>query len=370
MTNDSKTTLASAYVKALLRDTKTYIRSSAPRLITVGYANNDDPEIRLQVQDYFNCGPDDERIDFFGINLYEWCGDSATYHTSGYFDRTADIASYSIPVFLSEYGCNLISPRTFPEVKAIFGPDMTSTWSGGIVYEWSQEKNSYGLVQINPDNSVSLLPDFQTLKAAMSSIHPTGVSMDSYNEQRPHSVCPAITATWEPSSNLPLFPSSEACDCMMSSLVCVASELALSTPSRMAMEFSTLCGMTSCEHIGTDGRAGLHGKYSFCSPNQKLAFLYNQYYSSVGQSQSSSCHFNGMAKLSTAARLSDEGCAAPQGIYTKSFTKRAVPHASDAVSRQEKSALGLTALAALAAFIMWGRTLKCIKIWSDWLLGK
>jgi hypothetical protein len=351
VTNDSKTTPASAYVKALLRDTKAYIRSSAPRLIPVGYANNDDPEIRLQVQAYFNCGPNEERADFFGINLYEWCGDNTTYQTSGYVDRTADIASYSIPVFLSEYGCNVVSPRAFHEVKSIFGLDMTSTWSGGIVYEWSQQENNYGLVQINTDNSVTLLPDFQALKGAMSSIHPAGVNMDLYYEQRPHSACPAITATWEPSANLPLHPSSETCDCMMSSLVCVASEQALSTSDKLGKEFDTLCSMTNCEHIDTDSKTGVHGKYSFCSPTQKLAFLYNQYYSSTGQSQPSACHFNGMAKLSTPARLSDEGCAAPQGIQTKSFTKRAAPHASDAVSHQEKPALGLTAIAALAAFI-------------------
>ncbi|KAK3810420.1 MAG: Glucanosyltransferase-domain-containing protein [Linnemannia elongata] len=315
VTNDSKTTAASAYVKALLRDTKAYIRSSSPRLIPVGYANNDDPEIRLQIQDYFNCGPDDERVDFFGINLYEWCGDSTTYQTSGYVDRTDDISSYSVPVFLSEYGCNLVSPRTFPEVKSIFGLDMTNTWSGGIVYEWSQEENKYGLVQINSDNSVSLLPDFQALKTAMSSVRPASVNMDAYNEQRPHSACPAITPIWEPSANLPLTPSSEACDCMMSSLGCVASEQALSASDSLGTELNTLCGMTSCEHIGTDGKTGVHEKYSFCTPTQKLAFLYNEYYSSAGQSQPSSCHFNGMAMLSTAARPSDEGCAAPQGIH-------------------------------------------------------
>ncbi|KAF9149088.1 1,3-beta-glucanosyltransferase gas1 [Linnemannia schmuckeri] len=188
VTNDNKTTAASTYVKALLRDTKAYIHSSAPRLSPVGYANNDDPEIRLQVQDYFNCSSDDERVDFFGINLYEWGGDSTTYQTSGYIDHTADISSYSVPVFISEYGRNLVSPRTFPEVVSIFGPDMTNTWFGGIVYEWSQKDNNYGLVEINVDNSVSLLSDFQALKTAISSVRPTGVNMDAYNEQRPHSV--------------------------------------------------------------------------------------------------------------------------------------------------------------------------------------
>ncbi|KAF8944199.1 1,3-beta-glucanosyltransferase gas1 [Haplosporangium gracile] len=193
---------------------------------------------------------------------------------------------------------------------------MTNTWFGGIVYEWSQEDNNYGLIQINADNLVSLLPDFQALKAVMSSVRPTGVNIDAYNEQRPHSACAAITTTWEPSGNLSLTPSSEACDCMMSSLGCVTSEQALSASDSLGTELNTV------------------------------------YYSSVGQAQPSSCHFNGIAMLSTAAKPSDEGYAVLQGVQTSSLiTKRAVPHTFNAVSRQERSTLDLTAMTALAALI-------------------
>ncbi|KAF9128265.1 1,3-beta-glucanosyltransferase gas1 [Mortierella sp. 14UC] len=315
VTNDSKTTPAGAYVKALLRDTKAYIRSSASRLILVGYANNDDPEIRLQVRDYFNCGADDEH----------WYGEGATYQSSGHVDRTADISSYSVPVFLSEYGCNLVSPRTFPEVKSIFGPDMTNTWSGGIVYEWSQEENNFGLVQINNDNSGSRLPDFNNFKVVMSSIRPIGVNMDAYNEQRPHSACPPITATWEPSANLPLTPSSEACDCMMSSLGCIASEQALSASDSTGSEFNALCGMPLVNTLTLMAR--------------RLAFLYSQHYSSVGQSQPSSCHFNGMAVLSIATRPSDEGCAAPLGVQAAALSKRGLLKHQMQLFRTKRGAL-------------------------------
>ncbi|KAF9079310.1 1,3-beta-glucanosyltransferase gas1, partial [Mortierella sp. AD031] len=258
------------------------------------------PEIRLQVQDYFNCEKDDERVDFFGINLYEWYGEGTAYQTSGYVDRTADISSYSVPVFLSEYGCNLAAPHTSPEVRSIFGPDMTNTWSGGIVYEWSQEENNYGL-------------------AALSSIRPTGMNMDAFNEQRAPSACPATIATWEPSINLPLTPSSEACNCVVSSLSRVTSEQALSVSDSVGTKLNTLCGMTPCEHIGTDGKTGIHGKYSFCTPTQ--------------------------------TRPSDEGfTAAPQDFQAEAgavpLTKRGVVHASGAVSHQERSALGLIAMAA------------------------
>ncbi|KAG0033470.1 1,3-beta-glucanosyltransferase gas1 [Podila clonocystis] len=312
VTNDKNTTNASSYVKALVRDTKVYIASNVPRRIPVGYASSDDPDIRLQIQAYYNCGPEAERIDFFGINLYEWCGEGTTYKTSGYVERTADISSYSVPVFLSEFGCNLVSPRTFPEVKSIFGPDMTSSWSGGIVYEWSQEENNYGLVRINQDNTVQTLPDYNNLKDAFADVHPVGITMDAFAEQRLTSTCPVITPAWQASTVLPPIPSSPVCECMMSSLGCVASVQATNMIS-LGDLLDAVCGMTSCEDIGSNGKAGVYGKYSFCSPAQKLSYIYNSYYTTVGQKSADSCYFNGMATLSIAGTSSDQGCAAIVG---------------------------------------------------------
>ncbi|KAI8361973.1 Glucanosyltransferase-domain-containing protein [Mortierella sp. GBAus27b] len=286
VTNDVKTTVASGYVKAL-----------------------------------FNCGKDEERIDFFGINLYEWCGLEATYQNSGYANRTRDIASYSIPVFLSEFGCNLVSPRTFPEVKSIFGPDMTNDWSGGIVYEWTQEDNNYGLVQINPDNTVSVLPDYTNLKTALTPLHPKGVKMDAFKESRTASTCPAISATWEPNANLPPTPSSAACDCMMSSLNCVASDQAVATTESLGTLLNTICGMTSCDDISSNGKTGVYGKYSFCTPSQKLSYMYNLYYTSIGKKAAATCNFNGMAKLATASKSSDQGCSSVKDSNTGTGSK-------------------------------------------------
>ncbi|KAG0301394.1 1,3-beta-glucanosyltransferase gas1 [Dissophora globulifera] len=310
VTNDKNTTIASAFVKALLRDTKQYISISAPRKIPVGYANNDDPDTRVQIQNYFNCGAEeDARVDFFGINLYEWCGVGTTYQTSGYADRTKDIASYSVPVFLSEFGCNLVSPRTFPEVQSIYGPDMTGAWSGGIVYEWSQEENSFGLVKINADNTATLLPDYNNLKAALSIVNPVGVKMDSFNEQRSPSTCPSDTPTWAPSTALPPTPSADACTCMMSSLSCTATDAALASASSVGTQLNALCGLVSCNDIGSDGKSGVYGKYSFCTPSQKLSYMYNYYYTNVGKKDASSCSFNGMGMVVTPNSSSDDSCA-------------------------------------------------------------
>lgn len=141
-------TVASAFVKAAVRDTKAYIARKQYRSIGVGYATSDvnDDEVRTELSEYFNCGPAESAIDFWGYNVYSWCGHSS-YSESHYDERTKAFSTYSVPAFLAEYGCNT-PPRLFDEVDAIFGKNMTPVWSGGIVYMYFQEVNDFGkLVQ-------------------------------------------------------------------------------------------------------------------------------------------------------------------------------------------------------------------------------
>ena len=141
--NNSSNTDSSAFVKAAVRDMKAYIKASNYRAMGVGYATNDNADIREDLANYFNCGDPAEAIDFWGYNIYSWCGNSS-YTDSGYNLRTQEFQSYSVPAFFAEYGCNKPSPREFTEVQALFGSQMTPVWSGGIVYEWFQEENEFG----------------------------------------------------------------------------------------------------------------------------------------------------------------------------------------------------------------------------------
>lgn len=143
VSNQANNTDASAFVKAAVRDSKAYIKTKGYRDIGVGYATNDDEEIRDDLKDYFNCGKPEEAIDFWGYNIYSWCGKSS-YVESGFDLRTEEFANYTVPVFFAEYGCNVPSPRLFDEVQAIYGSNMTNVWSGGIVYMYFQEENKYG----------------------------------------------------------------------------------------------------------------------------------------------------------------------------------------------------------------------------------
>ena len=144
VSNDKNNTDASAFVKAAVRDMKRYIKARGYRPMGVGYATNDDASIRVNMANYFDCGSAEDSIDFWGYNIYSWCGDSS-YHESGFDERTEEFKNYTVPVFFAEYGCNAVQPRGFSEVSALYSDPMADVWSGGIVYMYFQEANDYGL---------------------------------------------------------------------------------------------------------------------------------------------------------------------------------------------------------------------------------
>jgi len=115
---------------------------------------------------------DPSRVDLFALNSYSWCGDSS-FTTSGYNVLVSDFSSTSVPVFFSEYGCNKPYPRIFTEVPVIYGPLVTPVLSGGMVYEFAQEESNFGLVVINNNGSVQLLPDFDTLQNQFNTLNIT-----------------------------------------------------------------------------------------------------------------------------------------------------------------------------------------------------
>ncbi|GCE99916.1 glycolipid anchored surface protein 4 precursor [Zygosaccharomyces mellis] len=154
------------YVKNVIGDMKTYIKTHSPRVVPVGYSAADDLNYRIPLSSYLECAEEQSAslsVDFYGVNSYQWCG-RQTMQTSGYDQLVDAYKNYTKPVFFSEFGCNKVLPRTFDEVQALFSENMFTTFSGGLVYEFSQEDNGYGLVEINSNGTVKVLDDFDSLK--------------------------------------------------------------------------------------------------------------------------------------------------------------------------------------------------------------
>ncbi|CAN6603353.1 1,3-beta-glucanosyltransferase Gas4p [Trichomonascus vanleenenianus] len=169
--DDKSATNSPHYIKAVIRDIKNYIRVRAPRTIPVGYSAADDLRYRVSLARYLECGDDQTSVDFYGVNSYQWCG-TQTLQTSGYNVLLNDYHDYALPLFFSEYGCNAVLPRQFQEVECLY-TSMTSVFSGGLVYEFTQEPNNYGLVETDTNGKVFLLPDFHKLKERYAKVRDT-----------------------------------------------------------------------------------------------------------------------------------------------------------------------------------------------------
>ncbi|KAL6715315.1 hypothetical protein ACLMJK_007580 [Lecanora helva] len=201
------------FVKAAIRDIKSYRQSKKYRDIPVGYSAADIPDLRPMLQNYLACGDDPAHsADFFSLNVYEWCGDSSFDH-SGYKNLVANATGLQIPIFISETGCHEPEPRTFDDQDSILGPDMENSWSGAIIYEWIEETNHYGLISYGPSvdpasNTAALdgftrsgtpspvTPDFTNLQKHWATLHPSGVALSAYSPFASTTkpiACPATT---------------------------------------------------------------------------------------------------------------------------------------------------------------------------------
>jgi hypothetical protein len=204
--NDLKTTGSATYVKAVTRDMRRYMKAQSKRYIPIGYSAADVADNRMQTAEYLNCGSDDARSDFFAFNDYSWCGDSS-YSKSGYDEKVKNFTDYGLPIFFSEYGCNLVTPRKFTEVGAIYGDEMSKVFSGGLVYEFTQEENKYGLVNFNNDTGkITPLSDFTALKEQFADVSLPSGDGGAVTTEAKASKCPAQNKLWQASDDLPDMP--------------------------------------------------------------------------------------------------------------------------------------------------------------------
>ncbi|ODM22860.1 1,3-beta-glucanosyltransferase gel4 [Aspergillus cristatus] len=301
VSNQANNTDASAFVKAAVRDMKQYIKAKNYRTMGVGYATNDDADIREKMANYFNCDNADDSIDFWGYNIYSWCGDS-NYQKSGYKTRTEEFKDYSVPVFFAEYGCNAVQPRKFTEVEALYGKQMNDVWSGGIVYMYFQEENDYGLVSVDGDK-VSTLDDFNNLSSQLAKVSATGTKKSDYKPTNSAlQSCPAVNSAWRAAATpLPPSPNKDLCTCMMDSLECTVKGKV--DGEKVGELFGTVCGYGVCDGVSANATTGDYGAYSVCTPQEQLAYAMNLYYKQQKSkgSGASACDFNGAATTKTSS---------------------------------------------------------------------
>ncbi|KAL9607963.1 MAG: hypothetical protein Q9167_007174 [Letrouitia subvulpina] len=305
VSNAANNTEASAFVKAAVRDMKAYIKQKKYRPMGVGYATNDD-ETRTNLANYFDCGSPSDAIDFWGYNIYSWCGDS-TYSKSHYEERTEEFASYNVPAFFAEYGCNVvdnvITPRKFQEVGTLYGREMTKVWSGGIIYMYFQEANQFGLVSIGKDDKATKRPDFTALSSQIAKVAPTGVAMSTYSPSNKAQACPTLGPTWRASEKLPPSPNTQVCSCMVQNLTCVADSNI--SDDDIKKNFDFLCDPNNgnyCSGIDSNATTGVYGAYSMCSPSQRISWAMDAFYkdqTTNNPDNNNPCDFKGVAKKQT-----------------------------------------------------------------------
>ncbi|KAF5658904.1 1,3-beta-glucanosyltransferase gel2 [Fusarium heterosporum] len=188
--NDEATAAdAPQYIRAVTRDLKNYIKNNLKRQIPVGYSAADVREVLWDTWSYLQCSdPEDEgdmsRADLFALNSYSWCGPEATFESSSYNDLVSGFESTSVPVFFSEYGCNKPQPRYWNETQSMYSKQMTPVFSGGVVYEYTEEDNNYGLVKITGDK-LRILGDFNRLKNQFAKIDWKDVQSKSASKSAP-----------------------------------------------------------------------------------------------------------------------------------------------------------------------------------------
>ncbi|CCD27049.1 1,3-beta-glucanosyltransferase NDAI_0J01570 [Naumovozyma dairenensis CBS 421] len=284
VTNDKTNTDASPFVKAAIRDIKQYMNEKKYRKIPVGYSINDDEDTRKNLADYFTCG--DVTADFYGVNMYEWCGYSS-YGTSGYRERTIEFENFSIPVFFSEFGCNLVRPRPFTEIGALYSKKMTQVWSGGLVYMFFEEENNYGVVKIDKNDTVKELPDFLFLEEEFGKVTPKGIKKTDYMENHLPKIsekreCPNSIKleNWNANEDLPPTPDDAKCLCLDTILPCLV--LPFENSFEYEELFDYICHQVDCTDIIVDGGKGLYGTYSDCTAEQQLSLQISKIYFKSG----------------------------------------------------------------------------------------
>ncbi|KAF8807668.1 glycoside hydrolase family 72 protein [Phlegmacium glaucopus] len=315
------TTSVAPYVKAAARDTKAYLQSKGSAAL-VGYAAIDGTsDFIVPLANFLSCDPsnsnsDSTSIDLYGLNDYEWCGDS-TFQAS-YAGTTSEFSQYNVVAYFSEFGCITSPPRLWTEVVALFSSDMTSVWSGGIAFSYfpaQSAQGQFGMVTISADGStITPSGDFTRLQAEYSTVNFTNSPTQSAAGAAVYPSCPASSAAFDASTTLPPTPNDPACSCLEKNLSCQFTPTTNNFTAIVGQLLDVGCSFLaqaggSCNDIGGNGSTGVYGRISGCDPSTKLSYVMSQYYEATNRN-AQSCSFAGNGTVNPSASSSVSASAA------------------------------------------------------------
>ncbi|KAF8634418.1 hypothetical protein AX15_000869 [Amanita polypyramis BW_CC] len=305
-------TQAAPYVKAAARDVKAYLKSKNYNIL-VGYAAVDgSADWRNVLANYLSCDPsnsntDSTAIDLYGLNNYEWCGDSS--YQASYANTNDAYAQYNVVAYFSEFGCITSPPRLWTEAGALFSSQMSSTWSGGIAFSYfpaQSVQGQFGMVNVSADGStVTPSDDFNRLKTQYGLVNSPNSPSMSNSAASSYSTCPSQNSAFVASDTLPPTPNEAACDCLENNLGCRFTPATSNYSVIVGQLTDVACSLlgqkgASCADIGSNGTTGVYGRVSDCDPSIKLSYIMSLYYQ-LNNRDPGACSFAGNGTVNSSA---------------------------------------------------------------------
>lgn len=295
---------AGPFVKAAARDTKAYLKAKNINAL-VGYSSVDgEPAFRDPLANYLTCGDETVSLDLFGLNNYEWCGNS-TFANSGWESIVDDFSNLPVAAYMSEYGCITSPPRLWQEVGSLYSAPTTNVFSGGIAFSYFPTSDGYGMVTFEGTDgqTVETSDDFDRLAARLSNVTSTPNTPAQSSVTFTQGECPtAENSTFQASNTLPDTPDQTVCNCLYeNSFSCVVERATAGRPAIMGALIDYTCSLlgstnstATCATIGGNGTTGQYGELSYCSDEIKLSYIFSAYYESQNR-RSDACDFAGNA---------------------------------------------------------------------------
>lgn len=303
---------AAPFIKSAVRDIKAYLISKSSSVL-VGYASIDGPtDLRSGLADYLSCDPSNSNsgstaIDLYGLNNYEWCGPSN--FEASYAGLENDFSNFNVAAYFSEFGCITSPPRLWTEVAALFGPQMSPEWSGGLAFSYfpaASVQGEFGMVNISADgSSVTTGNDFNALASQYGQVNAPNTPNQNSSGNTNYPSCPAQSATFLASSSLPPTPNDQSCQCLDTTLSCLFTPQTSNYTVIVGQLLDTGCSLLgqaggNCNDIAGNGSSGEYGRVSYCDPPTKLSFIFSQYYQANNRNPQS-CNFAGNATVNSTA---------------------------------------------------------------------